>query len=327
MPSIPQPDPEEALRTLAGLVAECRELAGKLGHLDAVPSRRAAPFLYRQFAQSLQLLGQAVQVAGERAEDATAGSSSTQGGGLLGRLKRSILGGSRKEEERLDEGLQGNSWTIAIPELIGFLSNARKTGALWVHAPNETFLLQLRDGVLLHATSDCTPEGERLGELLVAEGALSAEELASFLATPSSSGILGLSLHREGLVTEEELLQALAIQVQRLFHRMLSARNSVFRFQEGVELLIEHHVHLNCMQLLLETAKAFDERAAGDLAAAAAEVVISAAEAPLEREAEALLDAVLDDLAGDRLTTAPTEGGQSSDDEDVRPALESAGKD
>lgn len=263
MPPTREAQQEAELRTLASLIARCRELATRLDGLETGPGREAAPFLYRQLSQALQTLEGSVRRAVAQVEE-TSVAEAAESAGFFGRLKRSLRGGSRKEERQNEEGLQGNSWTIPIPELIGFLSNARKTGALWVHAPNETFLLQIRDGVLLHATSDSTPEGERLGELLVAAGALSAEELTSFLATNKQAGVLGLNLCRAGRISEEKLLVVLAEQVQRLFHRMLSARNSVFRFQEGAELLVQHHVRLNVMQLLLETARTFDERSMKD---------------------------------------------------------------
>lgn len=275
MPPTREAQQEAELHTLATLIAKCRELAVRLDRLDVAPGREVAPFLYRQLSQALQALQGSVQRAVEHADDSSAGDGGS--GGFFGRLKRSLRGGAKKEERKSAEGLQGNSWTIPIPELIGFLSNARKTGALWVHAPNETFLLQIRDGALLHATSDSTPEGERLGELLVDAGLLSAEELKSFLASNNQAGVLGLNLRRAGRISEEDLMAVLAEQIQRLFHRMLSARNSVFRFQEGVELLVQHHVRLNVMQLLLETARTFDEQTMKDgLEALAAGPTLSA---------------------------------------------------
>lgn len=300
-------EPESQLRKLASLVAECRELAQRLDGLGSAPDRQAAPFLYRQLSQALQVLEQSVRAAGERAQAGGTASPASEGG-FFGRLKRSLRGPDRRAQEKGDEGLQGNSWTIAIPELIGFLSNARKTGALWVHAPGEIFLLQIRDGVLVHATSDRTPEGERLGEILVEAGALSAEDLATFLKGAQTAEMLGIALYREQRISEEQLLDALTIQAQRLFHRMLSTRHCVFRFQEGAQILVEHHVRLNVMQLLLETARTFDERTKGELAAAE----VTAA----ELSGRALVEAVSDVLEG-----APPEGDEPAP---VRPSQAAA---
>lgn len=266
MSSISDSDHEARLRSLASMVAECRSLSSKLGSFDATASRKAAPFLHRQLMQALKLLGQAVQEAGGPEEEGDASR------GFFARLKR----GKRRSDKAgvaEDDGLQGNSWTIPIPELIGFLSNARKTGVLWVHAPSETFLVQIKDGALLHATSDGTPEGDRLGEILVEQGALRSSDLTSFLEENLRSGMLGVALFREGVVSQSELLHGLSAQVQRLFHRMLNAKHAVFRFQEGVELLVEHHIRLNVTQLLLEAAKTLDEASAARLEAAAHDVV------------------------------------------------------
>jgi hypothetical protein len=308
-------DSESHLRNLASLVAECRQLAQRLDGLRDAPDRRSAPFLHRQLSQVLQLLEQSTRTALEWANDAVSSSAASEGG-FFGRLKRSFRGAQKREAESSTEGLQGNSWTIAIPELIGFLSTARKTGALWVHAPDETFLLQIRDGVLVHATSDQTPEGERLGELLVAAGALSADELASFLEQEKSSQMLGIGLYRAKRIREEDLVRALTNQVQRLFDRMLNSRHSVFRFQEGAQILVEHHVRLNVMQLLLETARMFDERTAKDLPPSAA-----AAERPEHALVEAVEGRLTDMLEKD---AEPKPVRPSSADKGGETALESA---
>ncbi len=319
MPSPHEAQPESALRELANLVAESRELARRLDALAIEPG--AAPFLFRQLGQSLAVLDASVRAARERVQGGAQPS-----GGFLGRLKRSLRGGSRREEEKCDEGLQGNSWTIAIPELIGFLSNTRKTGALWVHAPGETFLLQMREGVLVHATSDSTPEGERLGELLVENGALTADELKAFLDQMQAPGMIGIALFREKRIREEDLIEALTNQVQRLFHRMLNAGHCVFRFQEGAQLLAEHHVRLNVMQLLLETARTFDERTKDRTRAAAAaagelEALIEAASAPrgeLERAEPAVPRAGADGGAKEAAGADAEEGAREGEEE---PAL------
>ena len=253
-------DPEALLSSLANLVAECRDLAQRVAALDTEAARNTAPFLHRQLGQSFKQLEAAIATAEGREGPSREGAPQASGGGLFGKLKRSLIGEkSDGQPQALREGLQGNSETVGIPELIAFLANSRKTGALWVHAPDETFLIQLRDGSLLHATSDRTPQGERLGEILVAQGSLKRGELASFLEQSKGTGLLGRRLFEEGRISEEQLIGALAAQVQHLFHRMLSTRSAIFRFEEGAELLVEYHVRLNCMQLLLETARTFDE--------------------------------------------------------------------
>lgn len=262
--SAPQDSSHEAgLHALASLVAECRGLAAKLAGFEAIPGRAEAPFLHRQLNQALRALSQCIEESGLEPPPADSG--------LLGRLKRTLRGGTEKPVDTKGtlEGLQGTSWTISIPELIGFLANGRKTGVLWVHSPTETFLLQIREGGLLHATSDRTPEGQRLGEILVARGALAQEELDHKLAEPKEDArMLGHELVREGRISEEALLEALGAQIQGLFTRLLNARNSVFRFQEGLELLVEHHVRLNVNALLLESARRCDEHTYRELQAA-----------------------------------------------------------
>ena len=47
--------------------------------------------------------------------------------------------------------------------------------------PKESFLLGLYEGRLIHATGDTPPDGQRLGEILIELGFLSANDLEGFL--------------------------------------------------------------------------------------------------------------------------------------------------
>jgi len=270
-PSTPDAPPtDESLRFLASLVAECRGVTSKFSRLGDLPARDEAPFLYRQLDQVLRDLRGATSAALET----TAGKEEErEQGGFFGKLRRSLMGSDDgeagadggEEKGHPEDGLQGNSWTIPIPDLIGFLATARKSGVLWVHAPNETFMLEIRDGNLLHAASDHTPPGQRLGEVLVEQGTLTEEALEEFLANQEEPGMLGAELVRSGLVDDAQLRAALSVQVQGLFGRLLNATEAIFRFQEGHSLLVERTLQANVTQLMLESARLNDESGLGAL--------------------------------------------------------------
>ena len=267
-------DLEQSIRALANLIAQCNGIASRLDDFRRLyPPPADAPFLHRQLEQALRYLQRSIdgRLLTER-KPAHKELEAKGEEGMLLRIKRSFFRQREGEEEQETvskadlfakvqrEGLQGNSWTIPIPELIGFLATGRKSGVLWVHDPHETFLLELRNGRLAHATSDRTPVGERLGEVLIDQGTLTERTLQDFLQHyTKSQGMLGDALKDAGLITARDLERALAAQVQHLFLRLLRAKNAIFRFEEGMQLLIAQHVELNITQLLLESARAHDE--------------------------------------------------------------------
>jgi len=65
----------------------------------------------------------------------------------------------------------------------------------------------------------------------------------------------------EGLVTKDALCIALAFQVQLMFHRMYVSDDSVFQFDEGLEIVQPEDIRLNVTSLLLESARSTDEQA------------------------------------------------------------------
>ncbi len=159
------------------------------------------------------------------------------------------------------QGFQGNSWTVSLPELVGFLAYGHKTGVLWVDAPEENFLLGLVNGRLVHATSDHTPEGQRLGEVLVGLGYLTRPQLERFLAKNdgNEAAISGEKLLETGMISDEELRNALEHQTRQLFNRLVGQKKAVFRFRESMEVMLAYQVDQDINQLLLESALVQDE--------------------------------------------------------------------
>jgi hypothetical protein len=159
------------------------------------------------------------------------------------------------------EGFSGYSWSISLPDLLGFLQMHEKSGVLAVETESETFSIGFERGELAYAISDNSPKELRLGEILIARGAVSREALEAFLARGSTGGKLGQALEREELVTREQLGYALEHQVQQTFHRLFNAENARFSFREGRPRSEDGNLRMNVMQLLLESARVKDESA------------------------------------------------------------------
>jgi hypothetical protein len=161
------------------------------------------------------------------------------------------------------DGLHGYSWSISLPDLMGFLHVQQKSGVLRVNIGSEVVALVFEEGDLIHASSDNSPPGARLGEILVELGAIDVPRLERFLLSYSrGSGRLGTALEESGLITEQQLRAALDRQILRIFQRLFGAENAYYTFREGHS---EDGAgeRRNVFQLLLEACRAHDESRSG----------------------------------------------------------------
>ena len=153
----------------------------------------------------------------------------------------------------------GNTDALSVPELIGFFQLQGKTGVLTIDARQEQFSLEYLRGELIHAGSTSSPDGQRLGEVLVKLGHLTQSKLERLLAGKSSAERLGDALRRGEVVGEEALAEALQYQIQNIFYRLFDLKGCRFTFREGLEGEPRARVRYNVTRLLLETARHRDE--------------------------------------------------------------------
>lgn len=154
--------------------------------------------------------------------------------------------------------LRGEGESIPPPDLLGFLSAQNKTGRLEVVTPTEVYTLEFAQGDVVHAHVNPTIPKQRLGDILVSNGAVAREELER-IRDQGLSQRLGEVLLRENLVTREQLIAALQTQVQLLFNRMFAAQVSSFTFWNGPPILADEGMRLNAMALIFEGARTHDE--------------------------------------------------------------------
>jgi hypothetical protein len=164
-----------------------------------------------------------------------------------------------------EEGvLRGNGAVVELPDLIGMIRGQGMTGILAVDMPEEKVKLHFEKGQLVHAYSEMAPRELRLGEILVAQEAISRDRLDSLLfCHEDSPSMLGETLLKGGLVSHVQLHTALAHQIQSLFNRIFDHRREAqFCFVPGLPETEAPRAQVNVMQLLLDSARAFDERQA-----------------------------------------------------------------
>ncbi len=178
----------------------------------------------------------------------------------LGNAPDGLLG-SEPSEERVD--LRGTSWSIGVPEILSFLESLNKSGTLVVSTFTETFSIVLENGQVVHASTDESPMGLRLGDILVQQGATTPETLRHFLKAHSTDpSCMGEAAVVDEVVSKEDLRTALAFQIQQLFHRIFDAKDATFTFYDGNTNSPRVSVRMNLTLLLLESAGGAEERAA-----------------------------------------------------------------
>lgn len=154
--------------------------------------------------------------------------------------------------------LFGQGTVLPIPELIGFLGTVGKTGILRIVTASETYVLEFLTGDIVHGEATTAPEGQRLGDLLVAQGVIDRETLES--ACEKGPGWrLGQALLKKNLIEKKHLTAALQTQIQSLFNRLFRDQAKSFTFWSGPPLCAEDGVRLNTTSLLLEGARFSDE--------------------------------------------------------------------
>jgi hypothetical protein len=154
----------------------------------------------------------------------------------------------------------GTSPAVGLESVFGFLGTLRKTGILRIRTDETTFMISVVNGDVVHGVSHPRPEAELLGRILVARGAIDAYALSHFLDKwGSSPSRIGEAISREELVSAAHLREALEIQLQQMFDRLLAARTSEWCFHEGEATLSYVSLRLSATRVLLQSARKRDE--------------------------------------------------------------------
>ncbi len=154
----------------------------------------------------------------------------------------------------------GNTDVLSIPDLVGFFQVQAKTGVLDIEHSSESFRLEFENGALMHAASSNSPQGERLGEILVRRGALTEAQLQAFLGNLARGERLGNALLRADGISEAELTKAIEEQVLGIFVRLARLPGCRFEFREcKLDENPAGRVRHNITRLLLDSARYLDE--------------------------------------------------------------------
>lgn len=120
-------------------------------------------------------------------------------------------------------------------DLLGLLSilyEERRTGNLIIHRDNQVKSLYIRNGNIVFASSNQT--GDRLAQILFRDGTLTRIQLDYVLSEIRKSGKRqGTVLLEQGIMTPQQLEDAVALQVKEILFSILLWEGGSYVFHPG----------------------------------------------------------------------------------------------
>ncbi|MCB9831458.1 MAG: DUF4388 domain-containing protein [Planctomycetes bacterium] len=110
---------------------------------------------------------------------------------------------------------------FGVKEVLRFLSESCRSGRLRIEGEREVFSIELHKGDVVSAVSNHSPEGTRLGDILVDRYGVDRRTLDDFVRQHAGAEQLGKALCREELVSNSIIQDALRFQTAQLFERLL----------------------------------------------------------------------------------------------------------
>ena len=117
-----------------------------------------------------------------------------------------------------------------------FLGRMRKVGTMRVGLGNENLTFELQNGCILATTSTQCPREELLGEMLIAAGACTAEDLDPIVVRVGTGNNerFGQAAVEAGIVTERQVVDALGRQAAHRYTRACKHHEAKYEFVEGL---------------------------------------------------------------------------------------------
>ncbi len=155
--------------------------------------------------------------------------------------------------------LKGTLSTMALPDLLQWLSTSAKTGRLVVTNGRYRKEILFRKGVIASSSSD--DPRVFLGQFLLAQRRISEEQLRKAMESQRSTGVmLGKILVMVGALTEEELRKLLVLKAEESLFSLFLWEDGSFEFEDGdVDLKNLLPLQLKVEDVLLEGLRRYDE--------------------------------------------------------------------
>jgi|KBSSwiStaDraftv2_1062776.scaffolds.fasta_scaffold130118_2 hypothetical protein len=156
------------------------------------------------------------------------------------------------------KGLEGSLLTMSLPDLLQWASRGQKTGTLLVRDERVGKKIHFLAGLIIGSSS--TDPGDYLGQVLLSEGLISEEQLREAMELQAGTKVmLGRLLVQRGLVTEERVAAVLRHKAEETIYSLFLWTDGTFEFHEG-ELPPSEQVRIKVQveEVLLEGVRRYD---------------------------------------------------------------------
>jgi Domain of unknown function (DUF4388)/DnaJ domain len=141
-----------------------------------------------------------------------------------------------------------------LPGILRDLYVGRKTGMLRCTQGDERRNIRFRRGHIVNV--DTNVQGKQLGEVIVEQGWIQAEDLTRATETVKATGRrLGEVLIEMGVLTSDKLEDALALHVQHIVARVFTWTEGQYEFEEEPDIPGEITLKLSTGELILEAVR------------------------------------------------------------------------
>jgi len=139
--------------------------------------------------------------------------------------------------------LEGDLKLFALPDILQVVSQQQKTGILTIQGEQDILAVSFLRGQIVAADALNQSFEDSLGEVLASQGILQPDEFARLCTEQEETGErLSEFLQRRGILSRQQLLDALRVQTYRLLLQVLRWRQGDFKFYTGEEVSYEEGV-------------------------------------------------------------------------------------
>jgi hypothetical protein len=155
--------------------------------------------------------------------------------------------------------LSGNLRTMALPDILQWISMGQKTGTLELESGSIRKRIVFRDGIIV--TSWSNDPRESLGQFMIRHRLITEEQLFRALLSQETEGrLIGSILVSSGILEEDDLKRTLRSKAEETIYNLFLWPEGRFEFKEGVvpdDVLIQ--INLMVTAVIMEGIRRVDE--------------------------------------------------------------------
>jgi len=158
--------------------------------------------------------------------------------------------------------LEGTLKDFSLADIFQLIGLQRKTGVLTLRSKDDTVTVTFLDGKVVGADSLSHRLENRLGNVLIKSGLLTQDQLSHALAIQKETlQRLGFVLTHYGIISADALKQAIQLQILQIVYRLFRWKDGDYHFSQEttIEYDRDNVVPITAESILMEGARMIDE--------------------------------------------------------------------